>query len=127
VIVEFLAAKEVTDLPPWLATIEATKALGRVGPMKLLASELTAMANATLRSGDREALEHELERAFGPEVVKERKQARAAIQAILARGKITSESEYRVLRAYLDQVEGDTSEPEVDKVRDIIQQFEIGS
>ena len=126
-IASFLAEKRVTSLQRWLATIEATERLGRVGPMRLLASELTNMANATLREGDRKILEEQLLQALGIDAAAERRQIRARIEIVIKRGAIASEDEYRMMRAYLDEIEGgDTDIDMVDVLRGLLERFELG-
>ena len=69
-------------------------------------------------------LEQTLARRFGPELSREQKQREQKIRGVLERGEVRTETEYRLVLEYLEEiVENPTRHAEVEKLNDALAKY----
>lgn len=96
------------DVPRLRAIVEKAVAQGNLGGLRALGGDLREWMRA-LPERELNELEQTLATRFGPEVEWDGLKREEKIRAIITRGKVTTETEYRLVSDYLDEIADDPS------------------
>jgi hypothetical protein len=123
---QFLAVRDRIELDNWRVIIAGTAAHGRLTPMRLLADELSHMAKLMLSPDEQRVLAKELRETLGADLDAEARTVTERIKAIQARGKIRTDTEYRLVRGRVEELEADPSQSQdVQRLVEMLNHYEI--